>query len=98
MLRLTKALILMLYLILNGCSTVPVFHTLHGTTIITNGISSISEEEVWRALEFFAFYFPEFIDGVTEDQIKDILKYTTIHWEPEQFKCYLNNIKQWGPM
>lgn len=81
--------VLVLCLILSSCSPKYTFYTAHGTGVITNGISDITEEEVYKALEAFAINLPDIIPQVTEKQIRDILRHTVIKWEPKPFKCLL---------
>lgn len=87
---------LFLLLVTGGCGPPPTFYTAHGTAVYTNNISGITEEKVWRALEFFAVSFPELIEEVSEEDIRDILRRTILEWKPKPFKCWRHDLNDWG--
>lgn len=82
-------LVLTILLCMSACTPKPKpdFYTSHGTAVHTQNIPGITELKVWRALEFFAIAFPQYIKDVSEEEIRDILSKTTLTWEPGSFKC-----------
>ena len=84
-----KYLVLILSLVWGACSPQPDFFTSHGTAIYTNNVPGITEDTMERSLEYFAVTFPQLIEeeSVFEEDIRDILRYTVITWEPEPFRC-----------